>query len=199
MNSDLFIKRLGHFQKYVKSTVDDPVIPILDNDTSRCSLQAITFCREHFIALLSLPPHATYKIQPLDRGFFDPLKTAFSQECTKWMLYNPGIPVTLKQFGALFHLAYSKVSTIQICEKSFVATALFPYNPDIFAKVDFAPSEVTNIPNEDYQQNSDKDDDLPLSLLKIIYQNKPVELLTQQHHTQPQPSTSKFSEGRQGT
>ncbi|KAK9694563.1 hypothetical protein QE152_g33440 [Popillia japonica] len=85
-------------------------------------------------------------MQLLDRGFFAPLKTAFSSECDKWIVTNQGRPITQKQMSALFHAAYSKVATIQICEKSFTVTGLYPYNPDVFNEDDFAPAEVTNIP-----------------------------------------------------
>lgn len=144
MNSELFIRWLRHFQDYVKSSEDDPVLLILDNHSSHCTLEAINFCRNNFIVLLSLPPHASHKMQPLDRCFFGPMKSAFSSECDKWMVQNPGRPVTLKQMSSLFHAAYSKVATIQICEKAFATTGLYPYNPDVFTEEDFAPSEVTD-------------------------------------------------------
>lgn len=178
MNSELFIRWLQHFQDYIKSSEDDPVILILDNHSSHCTLEAITFCRNNFIVLLSLPPHGSHKMQPLDRCFFGPLKSAFSSECDKWMVQNPGRPVTLRQMSSLFHAAYSKVATIQICEKAFSTTGLYPFNPDVFTEEDFAPSEVTNRPlpikttNDNLLEMKDTvdvlssdDDELPLSVL----------------------------------
>lgn len=117
MNTDLFLIWLRHFNDFVKPSEPDPVVLTMDNHVYHCSLDAILFARSHFITLLTLPPHASHKIQPLDRGFFFPLKTAFSNECDKWMVSNPGRAITLKEMAALFHAAYSKVATIQICEK----------------------------------------------------------------------------------
>lgn len=177
MNSELFVTWLRHFCEFVKPTKADPVVLILDNHVSHCSLEAILFAREHSIILLTLPPHGSHKIQPLDRGFFFPLKSAFANECDKWMVNNAGKAITMKEMAALFHAAYSKVATIQICEKSFACTGLYPYNPDVFTEHDFAPAEVTNKPNIEAAPEmgstesnnnqdattTDEEDNLPLS------------------------------------
>ena len=84
INTDLFMEYLCHFKNNVQPTKDNPVLLILDNHTSHLSLTAITYCRDNGIHLLTLPPHSSYKIQPLDRGFFGPLKTKFAFECHKW-------------------------------------------------------------------------------------------------------------------
>lgn len=55
MNTELFVEWLQHFTKFVKPTKVDPALLILDNHTSHCSLEAILYCREHFITLLTLP------------------------------------------------------------------------------------------------------------------------------------------------
>ncbi|XP_030766433.1 uncharacterized protein LOC115890366 [Sitophilus oryzae] len=141
MNSELFVTWLRHFCEFVKPTKADRVVLILDNHASHCSLEAILFAREHSIILLTLPPHGSHKIQPLVRGFFFPLKSAFANECDKWMVNNAGKAITMKEMAALFHAAYSKVATIQICEKSLACTGLYPYNPDVFTEHDFAPAE----------------------------------------------------------
>lgn len=148
MNTDLFLVWIKHFFSFVKPTKDEPALLILDNHVSHCSLPAITFCRENNIILLTLPPHASHKMQPLDKGFFAPLKTAFSSECDKWMTTNCGKPITQKQMAMLFNQAYSRTATIAICQKSFEATGLYPFNPDIFTDEEFLPAEVTNIPFE---------------------------------------------------
>jgi hypothetical protein len=76
MNSELVSEWLQHFARHVRPTKDDPVMLILDNHVSHCILAAVVFCRENYITLLSLPPHGSHKLQPLDVGFFGPLKTA---------------------------------------------------------------------------------------------------------------------------
>ncbi|CAH2008014.1 unnamed protein product [Acanthoscelides obtectus] len=208
MNTDLFVIWLRHFCDFVKPSETDPVVLIMDNHTSHCSLETILFSRSHFITLLTLPPHASHKIQPLDKGFFFPLKTAFSNECDKWMVNNPGRPITLKEMAAIFHFAYSKVTTIEICEKSFACTGLFPYNPDVFSDLDFAPSEVTNRPHLDLAQETQSeiqriessveessfDDDCTLAEVRNTIIKENLKLTEEKQSTIPEPQSSDVTE-----
>jgi hypothetical protein len=68
MNSDLFPEWLQHFARHVRPTKDDPVLLILDDHVSLCTLAAVVFVEKN-ITLLSFPPHASHKLQPLDVGF----------------------------------------------------------------------------------------------------------------------------------
>jgi hypothetical protein len=75
MNQELFVHYLKHFVKHSRPTTADPVLLIDDNHVSHMSLMAIDYCREHNVTLLTLPPHGTHRIQPLDVTFFGPFKT----------------------------------------------------------------------------------------------------------------------------
>ncbi|KAJ4440373.1 hypothetical protein ANN_08514 [Periplaneta americana] len=70
INSELFMTWLEHFSKHVVPSQQEKKLLILDNHISHCSLAAIEYCREKGIILLSLPPHASHKLQPLDVPFF---------------------------------------------------------------------------------------------------------------------------------
>ncbi|KAF2881976.1 hypothetical protein ILUMI_24191 [Ignelater luminosus] len=70
IKTDLFLEWLKHFQIFVKSSIVDPNLLLLDNRSSHISLSAIEFCRLNGIHLISLPPHNSHKVQPLDVGFF---------------------------------------------------------------------------------------------------------------------------------
>src|SRR5699024_10235444 len=86
------------------------------------------------------------KLQPLDVGFFGPLKTAFSQEADKWMTSNPGKVITQSHIALLFGRAYSRVASLAKAEKSFFTTGIWPFNRDVFSEEYFAPSTVTDQP-----------------------------------------------------
>ena len=56
-----------------------PVLLILDGHTTHTkSLATIDYARENGIVILSLPPHTSHKLQPLNRSFFKPLKAAYN-------------------------------------------------------------------------------------------------------------------------
>lgn len=107
-------------------------------------LQAIEFCRSNHIHLLSLPPHSSHKMQPLDRVFFGPLKSKYAAKISHWMLSNPGQPVHISKISPLFAAAYNQVANIDKGVNGFACTGIFPYNPDVFSDDDFAPAEVTD-------------------------------------------------------
>nr|CAH7744864.1 unnamed protein product [Callosobruchus chinensis] len=72
INSELFVEWLKHFEKNVNPTETNPVLLILDNNSSHISLEAYRLCRSKFIHMVSLPPHTSDHLQPLDLTFFGP-------------------------------------------------------------------------------------------------------------------------------
>ena len=85
---DLFVKWLKHFVKMTNASRATPQLIIIDGHNSHKSLEAITFAVEHGIHLITLPPHCTHKMQPLDRTYFKSLKA------DSWMVSNPGNRIT---------------------------------------------------------------------------------------------------------
>ncbi|KAF7279334.1 hypothetical protein GWI33_007350 [Rhynchophorus ferrugineus] len=54
------------------------------------------------VTLISLPPYATHKTQPLDRTFMGPLKTYYSDKSRQWLISSNRIfetgPITVNEF-----------------------------------------------------------------------------------------------------
>ncbi|KAF2890562.1 hypothetical protein ILUMI_15611, partial [Ignelater luminosus] len=86
------------------------------------------------------------KLQSLDIAFFGPLKCAYSHECNKWIINNPGKVITQLQVGKLFSAVYIAIANIEKALDSFKASGIYPFNPDKFQDVNFAPSLVTDMP-----------------------------------------------------
>lgn len=101
MNSDLFLEWLKHFVHHTKPSQDDPVLLVADNHSSHCSLSAVLYLRKHHVTFLTLPPHASHVIQPLDKGFFGPLKTAYAVEAEKWLVQHPGEVIKLTDVAGI--------------------------------------------------------------------------------------------------
>lgn len=143
MDSDVFLKYLQHFKKYVKSTPQDPVILFVDNHRSHTSLQAIDFARDSGIIMVGFPPHTTHRLQPMDVSFFGPFKTYFSQECDSYLVNHPGTTIMDKNICELFRPAYEKAATIANAVNGFRRSGIFPFNRNIFDDADFVPSLTT--------------------------------------------------------
>jgi hypothetical protein len=127
----------------VKPSNDDPVLLIMDNHAPHCSLAAVLLCRGHHITLLTLPPHSSHKLQPLDKGFCGPLETAYASEVEKWLVNHPGQGFTLFHVSGLFRAAYSKTATVAKADKAFAATGIFPFSPDAITEDESTASYVT--------------------------------------------------------
>jgi len=121
----------------------------MDNHASHVTIEAITFCRENGIVILGFPPHTSHRLQPLDVGFYGPLKTAYSQACDDILVSNPGICISITHVPQLFSTAYFKVATIQTAVNAFRATGIEPFDSNIFRDEDFQPSLITDIQSVD--------------------------------------------------
>ncbi|KAJ4449527.1 hypothetical protein ANN_00928 [Periplaneta americana] len=132
MNTELFVEWLQHFTQFVK-----PTKRILHHTSYSA-------------------PNASHMIQPLDKSFFVPLKSAYSTERDKFMVRNPRRVITHREVASPFCRAYEKVATLEKAKNSFRATGIFPFNPEIFTEDDFLSSAVSSRPEPNQQTEERK-------------------------------------------
>ena len=60
MTGPLFLKVLEHIKKLVRCSVEDPVLLLMENHESHCTLDAINYCCENGMVVLTFPPHCTH-------------------------------------------------------------------------------------------------------------------------------------------
>ncbi|MEW8542636.1 MAG: hypothetical protein AB2693_03800 [Candidatus Thiodiazotropha sp.] len=106
VDSDLFLKWLEHFTKFARPSNENQHIIILDGHHSHKTLAAVEYCRANEIHLLTLPPHSTHKMQPLDRTYFKSLKSTFNSVADNFMVSNPGHCITIHEIARLSGTAY---------------------------------------------------------------------------------------------
>ena len=56
---------------------------MLNGHQSHMTLHAIDIARDDGITMITLPPHTAHKMQPLDRSFFESLKSAYTADVAK--------------------------------------------------------------------------------------------------------------------
>ena len=66
MSAACFTEFIKYFIKHTKCSKDRPVILILDNHDGHISIKTIDLSKENGVTLLTLPPHCSHKLQPLD-------------------------------------------------------------------------------------------------------------------------------------
>ena len=127
--------------------MDNKVLVILDNHESHISVEAVDYCRDSVIVLLSLPPHCSHRLQPLDRTVFGPLKTQYNTTVKLWMYNNPGKRQTIYDVAGILGTAYSRAFTIQNVVSGFKSTGICPlHDTEVFSEVDIYQSYVSDKP-----------------------------------------------------
>ncbi|XP_031335285.1 tigger transposable element-derived protein 6-like [Photinus pyralis] len=100
MTTECFIQVVKHFIKHTSSSVDNPSLLIMDNHQSHLSIQSIDLCKNSGVTILTIPPHCTNKLQPLDVGLLKPFQTFYSAALDSWMMAHPGQTFTIYNVAA---------------------------------------------------------------------------------------------------
>jgi hypothetical protein len=112
--------------------------------------------KENDIIMLTLPPHTSHKLQPLDRTCYGPLKTAYSTAMDNWMRANPNRTVTIHDIAEIVNEAQMSAFVPRNVISGFRVTGISPYNDEIFTDLDFAPAQVTDREYDDAQQDDNQ-------------------------------------------
>ncbi|KAB0789965.1 hypothetical protein PPYR_15751, partial [Photinus pyralis] len=107
---------LKHFQEFVKSSVDDPVLLIMDNHVTHSTLNVYEFSKSNGIVIVTIPPHTSHRLQPLDVCFYGPLKAAYNTECDKYLKNHPHDKITPFEVAELFRNAFIRIANKQILQ-----------------------------------------------------------------------------------
>jgi hypothetical protein len=156
MTKEIFPVYLQHLVDHTHASERDPILLLLDNHTSHISKETIAFCQANYITLLTIPPHTSHKLQPLDVAFFGPFKQRFAVECDKLLLNNAGKSINLYHVGGLVHQAHLLTATAKLAKSGFEKTGISPYNPDVFNDQDFVSSQVFEVIDLDQKEENSK-------------------------------------------
>ena len=152
MTAEVFKDYLHHFIEFVKPSTQKPVLLIADGHASHTkSLNVIDLASSSGVILLSLPPHTTHRLQPLDVGFFKPLQTYYDRYIDRWLKLHPGRVFTEYQVAEAFREAYGKAATVEIATNAYRKCGIWPFNAELFSEADYAPSATTDRPAVDGQ------------------------------------------------
>lgn len=147
INSELFVVWLEHFISCAKPSTERKILLVLDGHVSHTqNITALIRAREVGLILLSLPPHCTHRLQPLDLTFFKPLSSNYNQCIDRWMRANPGVSVGEQKITQFVGEAYGKAASVATAVNGFRAAGIWPVNPHVIDDIEFAPSDVTERP-----------------------------------------------------
>jgi hypothetical protein len=82
------MKWIEHFESVTRKQLQSPDeyrLLLCDGHDSHVSADFVSFCIQHRIDLILLPPHSSHLLQPLDVGVFSSLKRAISKQISRFL------------------------------------------------------------------------------------------------------------------
>ena len=116
--------------------------------------------------MLTLPPHCSHTLQPLDRTVYGPLKKFYNVACNAWQLRHPGQTITIYDVAENLGSSYPQAFTPGNITSGFRVSGIWPFNRDIFGDDEYlsayvtdrpAPVEPAEIENSDNAEIEDSD------------------------------------------
>lgn len=144
MNSELFVAVMRHFIQHSNSSKTNPTLLILDNHESHFSVETLNLAKDNGVTMLTLPPHCSNKLQPLDVAVYAPFKTYYNSALDSWMMRNPGKPITIFQIAKCVGYAFDKSMTPSNIKAGFKKCGIVPFDRYVFDENDFLISNVTD-------------------------------------------------------
>ena len=96
--------------------------------------------------MISLPPHCTHALQPLDRTVFGPLKSAYNGECSDFLVDHPLHVINKWTFPTLFRKSWEKALSVENITSGFRACGIYPFNAGAVPQSAYGPSKTTDVP-----------------------------------------------------
>ncbi len=146
VNERIFLNWMKHFVKFTGALPNKRILLIFDNHESHLSPNVVKYAKENGVVLLTIPPHTSHRLQPLDVAVYGPLKIFYGEELDTWHRNNPGKTFTIYNIAAAFGNVYARAfSTLNIMS-GFEQTGIYPFNDQIFKDKDYLSSYVTDRP-----------------------------------------------------
>lgn len=149
MTSDIFPEVLKHFIKHSNTTPDNPSLLVFDNHESHMGPDTIRMAKDNGVYLVTLPPHCSDKMQPLDVAVYRSLKGSYNSEADKWLSNHPGKTITIYDVAEIFGIAFYRSMTPSNITSGFKATGIYPFNRDVFSEELYLCSLVTDRKEEE--------------------------------------------------
>ena len=142
ISGEVFLKWMHFFVEQVRPTADKKVLLLLDNHESHKYYPALEFATKNNVVILSLAPHTTHKMQPMDIAVYGPLKTHFEREVNVFQNSHPGRIINQYDVARLLAPAFLKTAVAINAVHGFEGPGIWPVNKHAFGDEHFAPAEV---------------------------------------------------------
>lgn len=108
MTGDLFIFILEHIKHHTKCTKEEKILLFLYNHDAYITVEAIMFCRENGIVMVTSLLHVSHKLQPLCVSVYRPFKNYCCTDFNDWWTSNLGKTITIRKIAVLRKLSFQE-------------------------------------------------------------------------------------------
>ncbi|CAG7678555.1 unnamed protein product, partial [Allacma fusca] len=145
--SQTFLVWLKHFRTHAAAERGTKVLLLLDNHSSHVCYDAVMYAAKNNIEMLTIPPHCTHKLQPLDISFFGPLKSKYGAALTEWLAANQGRIALNEDLTEIIKTPFEMSCTAAIAINGFRKTGLWLNTADgpdrfVFSEAEFSPGAL---------------------------------------------------------
>ena len=135
-----FVAILQHFISYMNISQQNPELLIYDNHFTHITIASITVAKESGLTLLTLPPHCSHRMQPLDVCVFAQFKRFYAHYADVYQRSLPGRAITIYKVASLASSAIIKAFTPENIKLGFKRTGIYLLNSEVFPADTFLPS-----------------------------------------------------------
>jgi hypothetical protein len=147
---------IRHFDKHTKQRTKGTYrMLIVDGHESHMSVEFNQYCKENNIIPVSMPPHSSHLVQPLDVALYSPLKRAYGGEISNFIRASIN-HITKTEFFIAFKAAHDKTFTEDNIKAAFRGAGIVPWDPDsVLSKLDIRlQTPVLSVPVSPQQWES---------------------------------------------
>ena len=183
-NEKIFLQFFNHFIAHAKPNLTEKHLLIFDNHESHISIPLIEKAKECGVVILTIPPHISHKLQPLDKSVCGPFKSYYNTATYDWMNSpeNAAKPVTIYEVAELAGRAYDLAFVPKHITNGFRGTGIVPLNSEIFSDHDFLSFSVT-------------DRDLPSVSNEIATEKSPLPVNSEENTNNVDPQLTSHTSG----
>ncbi|KAK3096946.1 hypothetical protein FSP39_005022 [Pinctada imbricata] len=137
MTAEIFQKFLRHFNEHAGP--ERPVVLLIDSVSSHISMEIFQEAIQYQIELYRIVPNATHLMQPLDKGVFGPLKTAWNQITRQHYRANPGVKIDRHNFAEKLRDAFLQFYKPLTIVNSFKSSGIYPVDSTVISDDELKP------------------------------------------------------------
>ena len=130
----------NHFISHIPPS--RPVVLLVDGHSTHIDLETSKLCQEKGILLYCLPAHSSHITQPLDVGFYGPLKQAWKKAVANYTANNFGKSETKQTFARVFKEAWQNTVKVSTIENSFHNSGIYPVDFSALRGTKLVPSTI---------------------------------------------------------